>query len=136
MPLTFAFKWNFDYKSQKLHQVDGKDFTCAHARALLKSAIFQMDPEGKASFPGTGALKDEIDNGTARVISGPHKTSGGDSRQHVTIHCARGHVTYHVYISKKGNCSGISQEAASTSKKPGHVNDDRKAPVIANSAAL
>ncbi|WP_310497777.1 hypothetical protein [Sandarakinorhabdus sp.] len=136
MPLTFALKWNFDYKSQKLHQVGGKDFTAAHAIALLRVALFQKNSEGKPFFNGTGALKDEIDSGTARVISGPHKTSGGDTRQHITVHCARGHVTYHVYISKNGNCSGVSQEAANPTKKPGHVNDDWNAPVIADSAAL
>ena len=126
--LTFAFKWNWDYEKNKVQQFDNKDFSYAEARKLLKSAV--------ADFKGQG-LKGEIDGGTARVVKGPHKTPSGDTRFHMSVHCKNMRVIYHVYMSKQGNFSGIDQEPVSgMTPKIGHVNDDRAAPAIQNSASL
>jgi hypothetical protein len=119
MSLTFAYRWNrddlaFDYQS---------------ARDLLRAA---MD----AQFSPARALGGEIDSGTARVISAPHRTIGGDSRRHMTVHCQTMRSTWHVYISKKGNYSGCDHEPATAGKKPGHALDDYHAPLIPNLAAL
>lgn len=128
MPLKFAFKWNWDYDKNAVQLFDGKAFDHAAARKLLKAAI--------ADFRGSG-LKTEIDTGQARVIKGPHKTQGGDTRFHMTVHCKNMRAIYHVYMSKNGNFSGIDQEPVSgTNPKTGHVNDDMTAPAVANSAAL
>jgi hypothetical protein len=118
MSLTFAYKWNQDNES----------FTYQDARALLRSAI--VHPNGES-------LKIEIDEGIALVIAGPHRTRGGDTRRHVTVHCASMWSTFHLYISKQGNLSGINREPQSSMKtKPGHVFDDRNAPFIPDSNAL
>ena len=118
MSVTFAFKWNRD----------DENFTYQDARRLLRSAI--VHPNGES-------LKIEIDDGIARVIAGPHRTKGGDNRRHVTVHCARMMSTFHLYISKQGNLSGIDREPQSAMKKrPGHALDDRDAPLILDSTSL
>lgn len=38
------------------------------------------------SASGSGLAKD-INEGLARVISAPHRTTGGDTRRHLTVHC-------------------------------------------------
>ena len=124
MPVTFSFRWNWDYQNQKT-----LPFDYAAARKLLKAAILTIG--------GSGGFKQEIDTGVARVIAAPHKTPGGDSRMHMTVHCKTLMATYHVYISKNGNCTEVSQEPVSGMKlNPGNVKDDFGAPKIANSAAL
>jgi len=117
MSVTFAYKWN----------LNNQDFTYQDARDLLRNAI--VHPKGSA-------LKTEIDEGTARVIMGPHKTPWGDKRLHVTVHCVKMMTTFHLYVSKQGNLTDIDREPQSPMKKPGHVNDDFRAPAIPNSAAL
>lgn len=115
--LYFAFLWNRDYQN----------FTYDDARALLRAAVRDLS--------GT-ALKREIDTGTARVIAAPHRTIGGDKRLHMTVHCALQRRTYHVYISKNGNFSGLDHEPQNSNKTPGHVNNDWNAPEIENSSEL
>jgi hypothetical protein len=129
MSVTFAYRWNWDYDKGADLKVNGKAFGYADARALLKLAV--NDP-----VKGVG-LKGEVDNGLARVVRAPHKTDGGDTRLHMSVHCKIKCMIYHIYISKNGNYSGLEQEPVSGMKpKTGHVNDDYGAPAIANSAAL
>lgn len=116
--LYFAYLWNRD---------DG-NFTYDDARALLRAAV-------RDRLNGT-ALKQEIDSGTARVIAAPHRTYGGDRRLHMTVHCKLLRRTYHVYISGKGNFSGLDHEPQNSNKTPGHVNNDWNAPEIENSSEL
>ena len=79
-------------------------------------------------------LKYEIDEGTARVISGPHK-SITSKHNHITVHCKKCIVTYHLNVNFNGvyKLGKVDWENAGT--KTGHRNDDRQAPVIANSDA-
>lgn len=117
MTLKFAFKWNWDYDKKKW-----MDFTPDDALKLLYFAC---------QTQGASGLVKEINEGLARVISAPHRTVGGDTRRHMTVHCRTLRRTYHVYISRNDNFSGLDYEAVSgTNPKTGHVNDDWHAPVI------
>lgn len=129
MALTFAFKWNWDYQKDAIQLFEKKPFDYTAARNLLKSAIAD-------DIRGCG-LKNEIDTGAARVVKGPHKTPGGDTRFHMSVHCKTMRSIYHVYMSKNGNYSGMGQEPVSgTDPKTGHVKDDRAAPSVPNCASL
>jgi hypothetical protein len=117
MTMKFAYRWNWDYDKKDWMAFDTDD-----ARQLV---YFATKDNGGAG------LVNEIDNGLARVISAPHRTSGGDTRRHLTVHCRDLRRTYHIYISRNDNFSGMDYEAVSgINPKTGHVNDDRKAPVI------
>ena len=125
MALHFAFKWNFADDSVTYEEV---------AR-LVKQALTAL---------GAGALKGEIDNGLARVIAGPHKTTPGSStstsrHNHITVHCKLARVTYHLNVNWRSGgwtLGKVDSEYASSKKDPGHPNDDYNAPTYANSAAL
>ena len=123
MTMKFAYRWNWDYDKK-----DWMDFTADEACRLV---YFACQNNG-----GAGLVK-EINEGLARVISAPHRTQGGDTRRHLTVHCRDLRRTYHVYISKNDNFSGLDYEPVSgTNPKTGHVNDDWHAPVIASVADL
>jgi hypothetical protein len=127
--LKFAFKWNWDYQKDAIQLFDNKPFEYTAARNLLKAAVAD-------AIKGCG-LKLEIDTGVARVVKGPHKTPGGDTRFHMSVHCVNMRVIYHVYMSKNGNYSGMNQEPVSgMNPKTGHVMDDRSAPTVPDCASL
>ncbi|MEZ5799040.1 MAG: hypothetical protein R3D63_17125 [Paracoccaceae bacterium] len=126
MSLKFAFKWDLDRETGQTIQVNGAPFGFAQARTVIKNAL--------ALTGGTG-LRQWIDQHEARVINGPHRSA--DGRMHMTVLCRNaqgGEACFHVYVSRQGNASGVSQEP--TVRIKGHALDDRNAPAIANSAAL
>jgi hypothetical protein len=131
MTLKFARYWNRDYDSndsEAIIKFNGTVFRYPEARAILRQAVSHQNGAG---------LRTVIDQHEARVVRGPHKTPTGDTRLHMSVHCPMMNAIYHVYVSPKGNVSGVEQENVSgVSPKTGHVQDDRDAPTIANVAEL
>jgi hypothetical protein len=144
MPLKFAYNWNRDWGSsdqRKKIMLKGREFGYTEARAVVKASLTHNE---------AGALKQLLDTGLVRVITGPHispKSANGksDRKLHITVTIFKmsprtdgphpvHYGTYHLNVSDDGTFKSLSK--AEAGEKLGNPYDDNNAPQIATSADL